>query len=134
MGQPYKTNVILYMATCDVTGKHYVGITHRSLARRRGEHIHAGISANKPHPFTRAIRKHGPGAFKWKIVQTFMFPEDAAAAEEVTLPQFLPRLLVVPQMVFQLAERLWWPWVVALPEALAQAALVQVLAQPPEQC
>lgn len=75
------------MATCDVTGKHYVGITHRSLARRRGEHIHAGISANKPHPFARAIRKHGPGAFKWKIVQTFMFPEDAAAAEEALIKE-----------------------------------------------
>ena len=81
MGNPTKSRVILYRAKCRSTGKSYFGVTERTINCRKREHISAAMTFRGKHPFSRAIRKHGPDQFDWEIVQTFMFAEDALKAE-----------------------------------------------------
>lgn len=59
-------NGIIYVATCTVNGKVYVGQTIRSLDKRRIGHC----SSKSKWPFHNAIRKHGAEQFTWKILHS----------------------------------------------------------------
>lgn len=71
---------IVYQATNLVNGKRYIGVTSKTLERRRyGHHYDARKGRNKV--FSKAIRKYGEAAFEWKILHDYLFSEDAMQAE-----------------------------------------------------
>jgi group I intron endonuclease len=54
---------IIYCAVCEHNGKKYIGVTTRSLAKRRSDHkLHAAQKRNKGY-FHKAIRKYGIESF-----------------------------------------------------------------------
>ena len=56
---------VIYKATCDVTGKSYIGQTKRTLAERRKQH-EKGVGN---YYFQRAIKKYGKDHFEWSILE-----------------------------------------------------------------
>ena len=70
----------VYMATNTVNGKRYIGATKYTLKRRRAQHLHdytCKIRSTHCPRFYAAIRKHGSGAFEWRIVKSFKIEADA---------------------------------------------------------
>jgi group I intron endonuclease len=59
---------IVYLVTCRVTGKHYVGQTTRSLAFRWGQHL-ARARRGSNYPLHAAIRKHGADSFTVEMLE-----------------------------------------------------------------
>lgn len=63
----------VYLSTCVVTNKVYVGITIQKFYKRRCEHIKVSFNSNDKaynHHFHRAIRKYGKENFKWEVLET----------------------------------------------------------------
>ncbi len=59
---------VIYVATCLITGKQYVGQTVRKRPMSRWDvHFEAARNGSK-NIFARAIRKYGESAFTFKIV------------------------------------------------------------------
>ena len=58
----------IYIATCSVNLKSYIGQTVHSLDKRRIGH-HQNARAGSPAHFQRALRKHGEDAFEWRILE-----------------------------------------------------------------
>jgi len=63
-----KKGGLVYMATCKLNGRKYVGLTTKTLKKRRAEHIEAALYNNSPLYFHGAIRKYGVKNFTWKIL------------------------------------------------------------------
>ena len=59
---------ICYVATHNNTGKHYVGITKRSLKARRSQHERDAMNKRLDGPFHRALREYGKDTFTWEVV------------------------------------------------------------------
>ena len=59
---------VIYVVTCDVSGKKYIGQTIQGLDRRRLQHESAarqgGTSA-----FCNALRKYGFQNFRWEVLE-----------------------------------------------------------------
>ena len=63
----------VYLSTCVVTNKVYVGITIQKFYKRKCDHIKVSFNPNDRaynHHFHRAIRKYGKDNFKWEIIET----------------------------------------------------------------
>ena len=62
----------IYKATCTATGKAYIGQTIQPFAKRRYAHEFRALRPRTERegktPFSRALRKHGPAAFRWDIL------------------------------------------------------------------
>lgn len=57
----------VYIATCRINGKQYIGKTVGSLTNRRCDHKKGAEAVRQPRAiFLRAIRKHGIDAFDWE--------------------------------------------------------------------
>ena len=63
-----KTHGRIYIATCNVTMKSYIGQTMQPLAKRRIGH-HQNARDGSPSHFQRALRKHGEDAFGWRVLE-----------------------------------------------------------------
>lgn len=61
---------LVYRATCNATGKAYVGCTRKGLPARRSEH-ERNARSGKAGKFYDALRKHGAGAFAWEVLATY---------------------------------------------------------------
>jgi hypothetical protein len=72
---------IVYQATNLVNGKRYIGLTGRTLKKRRAGHLQAARGTKSNMIFHKAIRKHGAHAFEWKVRHDFLFDEDAIVCE-----------------------------------------------------
>ena len=57
-----------YVATHIDSGRHYVGITKRSLNARKSEHESHAKNMHSDTPFHNALRKYGNDAFTWSVV------------------------------------------------------------------
>lgn len=57
----------LYEAVNTVNNKRYIGVTTRSLHKRKLEHI--SKSKEKKTPFQKAICKYGSDAFHWRVLR-----------------------------------------------------------------
>jgi group I intron endonuclease len=73
------TKTVVYMATNEVNGKRYIGVTAR-FERRKQEHNWAS-TAGFTRLFNRAIRKYGFDSFEFTILKEFDVYEDGIAAE-----------------------------------------------------
>ena len=74
----------VYVITNTVNGKKYVGYTCWKLSRRWTRHCaraHRPEATDYESHFKRAIRKHGRGAFRSEVVETFGTKKEALAAE-----------------------------------------------------
>lgn len=60
---------VIYMATCIVNGKSYVGQTTQGLKNRRSEH-HRSAKQGKSFLFAKALAKYGEDAFVWTVLWT----------------------------------------------------------------
>lgn len=66
-------NGVIYLSTCIVTNKVYVGMTIQKFNKRKQDHIKVSFNPNSKaynHHFHRAIRKYGKENFKWEILET----------------------------------------------------------------
>ena len=60
--------MIIYLVTNIINGKEYIGQTIFSIEKRKRGHISDALSGRNNIYFHKAIRKHGPDSFKWKII------------------------------------------------------------------
>lgn len=77
----------LYLSTCIVSGKRYVGITGREPASRWQEH-RASARRGSAITFHRAIRKYGEGSFRFEVLTTGLSKEDASLGEQQAIRYF----------------------------------------------
>lgn len=75
---------LVYVATCSVNGKRYVGITSRGLRERVRKHVRKAI-AGSDLVFHRALRKHGPDNFEWQVAADGLLWKDACAREQALI-------------------------------------------------
>lgn len=71
--QYYNMVGYVYLSTCIVTQKVYVGITIQNYTKRWEDHIKYSFNPNSNsynHHFHRAIRKYGKDNFTWTIIET----------------------------------------------------------------
>ena len=67
---------VIYKAVCKVNNKIYIGQTIKSLAIRKGQHIHGAFKLNKRNKFSNALRKYGKENFDWYIIHFVKEDED----------------------------------------------------------
>ena len=72
---------IIYMATCKLDDRKYVGLTTRTLKKRKAEHIESALYKHSPCYFHGAIRKYGVKSFSWKVIAKRKTLEGLANAE-----------------------------------------------------
>jgi group I intron endonuclease len=72
-----KTRWIIYLYTCQVNGKKYVGQTKHPNQRKSH---HRTVYSDTP--FSRAIAKHGWDRFRYEVIDTATSREDAGKKEE----------------------------------------------------
>lgn len=72
----------LYVITCSVNGKMYIGVTCRSLSQRWTEHVLASEFRRPAYVIHRAMRKHGLGAFRIDVLHVYASEVEAYHAEE----------------------------------------------------
>lgn len=74
--------VSIYVATCAVTGKQYVGITRQLVRERRSRHWQEALKKGSQTPFHRSIRKHGKQAFSFEHVASTLTWDNACGVEK----------------------------------------------------
>lgn len=74
-----------YLVTCLITGRRYVGVTGRPLAKRWSEHVYD--SRRRHTALARAIAKHGRENFTIEAICSFRTWADACATEDVLIRQ-----------------------------------------------
>lgn len=60
---------VIYKATCLITNKSYIGLTTKSLKRRKSNHLTIAKYNHSESYFHRAINKYGKGNFEWIIIE-----------------------------------------------------------------
>ena len=60
----------IYKITNSINGKNYIGQTIQSVERRYRCHINSAMSNNADTHLARAIRKYGPSAFSYSVIDT----------------------------------------------------------------
>lgn len=79
--------MIVYKATCVVTGKVYIGITQKSLKQRKAIHETKATQGKQEH-FRRALRKYGFDNFKWEVIDNAEKWEELCELEKVYIEKF----------------------------------------------
>lgn len=62
---------IVYKSTCSVNGKVYIGVTSKTLKKRRQQHFQLSRTKNPNYLFHKAIRKYGTKNFMFEVIDTF---------------------------------------------------------------
>jgi group I intron endonuclease len=80
--------MIVYKSTCLENGKSYVGITTRTLEKRKRQHLKTARGGRVASPFYRAINKYGPDSFAWEILEKVLFVDSLLALERYYIKKF----------------------------------------------
>lgn len=80
--------MIAYLATCLPTGKQYIGITGRALARRWYEHAADAETRPGKNPLRRAIAKYGERRFTVEPIACARTYADLLATEIILIEQW----------------------------------------------
>lgn len=80
---------IVYMAVNRINGKRYIGVTSKTLEQRCYGHFWAAKNGSKM-VFASAIRKYGPDAFEFSVLETFDDILDALVAERSMIAERKP--------------------------------------------
>lgn len=75
----------VYLITCSVTGRRYVGLTKQTTRQRLAAHRHS-VKAGKT-AIARAMRKYGGATFSIKPLASALSHEDAAAIEVILIAE-----------------------------------------------
>lgn len=81
MKNPEERTFIVYLVTCIVTGKQYVGITAFALAFRWTQHVKTAIRVVRKGALQGAIAKHGAENFRIEIIREVVGLTAACEAE-----------------------------------------------------
>lgn len=81
-------SAIIYVATCSVNGKKYVGFTSQELKRRIWQHKYDAFTKLAQTPFHKALRKYGLAAFVFEAIMT----GDPAYLCEIEEPRLIEEL------------------------------------------
>lgn len=76
-----------YLVTCSITGKHYIGITSRTIKRRWAEHLYDARSGRTAMLISRAIAKHGAESFCIKVLCSANSWPEICAVEAALIDQ-----------------------------------------------
>lgn len=68
--------MIIYKATCKITGKVYIGQTRKQMEVRRYEHIRDAFTLNVSTTFANALRKYGKENFEWEVIDNAVTQEE----------------------------------------------------------
>lgn len=79
--------ISVYLVTCSVSGKQYVGISYRAADRRWKEHVKAA-SVTAKSLLSRAIAKYGPDAFVMMVIYEAVDEREACAVERAMIAQY----------------------------------------------
>lgn len=77
----------IYLVTCSVNGRQYVGQTSVNAYARWGWTVSAAISGRKKTPLLTAIREHGPESFTIEIIERCVSQQDADRRERELIRQ-----------------------------------------------
>jgi group I intron endonuclease len=78
--------IVIYMATCAVTGKSYIGQTSQRLTDRWSAHVReANLGLSQCRVFHAAIRRHGAAAFIVKMICRALDRDQASALERALI-------------------------------------------------
>lgn len=75
-----------YLLICIKTGRQYIGVTGRSLAKRWHEHVYD--SKRRQTSLARAIAKHGARSFTIEAICSFRTWDDACSSEDTLIRQW----------------------------------------------
>jgi hypothetical protein len=76
----------IYMATCLVNGKRYVGITKQGLAKRKRRHLYLAQKGDTGcNRLYDAIRKYGEDSFRWQSIATAETEKEAFKIERALI-------------------------------------------------
>ena len=81
---------IVYLATNTISGNQYVGITRKSLEKRKAQHIDSAKYGTKRY-FHRAISKHGADAFHFETIVQCASYADAKKEEQRQIALLKPK-------------------------------------------
>ena len=73
---------IIYAAKNKVNGKYYIGMTNRSIDKRKWEHLWEAKHLRYKYAFYNAINKHGENSFEWFVLDEHQDDEILNAMEE----------------------------------------------------
>lgn len=82
-----KTEIKIYLITCVTTGKKYVGITTKTLARRWVQH-RSQAKQKTGFIFHKAINHYGPEAFRIEHLASALTWEDACELEKAFIVEY----------------------------------------------
>lgn len=80
---------LVYMATCRVNGKRYIGYTDQTFKKRITTHLSCARKGVKM-VFLAAIRKHGEGNFHWEIIKDNLSIDEAWQLEARLIEELKP--------------------------------------------
>jgi group I intron endonuclease len=83
--------MIVYLCTCLVSRKSYVGVTTASLKRRKIQHLSDARKHRCNSVLHAAIRKYGEKSFVWEVLERVMFVESMFALESYYIEKFNTR-------------------------------------------
>lgn len=94
-------NHVIYLITCLVTGKTYIGITAMStrsvpyaLKRRWQKHMHHAFTEKRPYLLHKAFRKYGPENFTIELIEKVRGKAAAHVREKELIVELAPELNV----------------------------------------
>ena len=73
--------MIIYMAVCQETKSFYYGKTVKSLEQRKRQHLIDAEANRTGSRFHKALRKHGPDAFQWYVLESCCSKEQLSERE-----------------------------------------------------
>ncbi len=79
---------IIYMATCSISKKSYIGCTSQKFNQRKSQHKHRALKSNKNLKFDNAIRKYGFDSFEWKILEECNSRDEMFSRERELIKSF----------------------------------------------
>lgn len=78
---------VIYKATNLINGKIYIGKTTKRFNKRKFSHLFEARNGSR-RIFHRAIRKYGPGNFKWEVIDQCLFEEQLSDLEKHYIKTF----------------------------------------------
>ena len=94
-------NHAIYMITCLLTNERYIGVTvirgrafQGSVKTRWEGHVYHAMIEGRDYPLQRAIRQHGPSAFKHELLRVIRGKKEAHQIELDLIKSIGPELNV----------------------------------------
>lgn len=78
---------LVYIATNIVNGKQYIGVTEKTLRRRKARHFSPSNLNSSELPFARALKKYGKKGFLWDVVKDGLTEDEAYELEEALIKE-----------------------------------------------